>query len=92
MIALKKILSVILSFIFLFPSYLCSFLPSKADTDFVIEAITAESDKDPSVAPQTSYIATVKYDTFRSFVPSEYNYFIATGTVDEMRASFDKLR
>ena len=41
MIALKKILSVILSFILLFPSYLFSFLPSKADTDFTIEAITA---------------------------------------------------
>ena len=43
MIALKKILSVILSFILLFPSYLFSFLPSKADTDFAIEAIAAVS-------------------------------------------------
>lgn len=37
-------------------------------------------------------IATVKHNTFRSFVPSEYNYYIATGTVDEMRESFDNLR
>ena len=50
------------------------------------------TDKDPSLAPTTSYIATVKHNTFRSFVPSEYNYYIATGTVDEMRESFDNLR
>ena len=40
---MKKILSIIFSFIFLFPSYLLSFLPSKADTDFAIEAIAAVS-------------------------------------------------
>ena len=40
---MKKILSVILSFILLFPSYLFSFLPSKADTDFAIEAISSVS-------------------------------------------------
>ncbi len=37
-------------------------------------------------------IATVKHNTFRSFVPSEYNYCITTDTVDEMRESFDNLR
>ncbi|MBO5396083.1 MAG: hypothetical protein J6A97_04290, partial [Clostridia bacterium] len=40
---MKKFFSIILSFIFLFPSYLCSFLPSKADTNFAIEAIEAVS-------------------------------------------------
>lgn len=49
-------------------------------------------DKDPSVAPTTSYIAAVKWHNFQSYVPSEYKYYIATGTVDEMRASFDNLR
>ncbi len=49
-------------------------------------------DKDPSVAPTTSYIAAVQWHNFQSYVPSEYKYYIATGTVDEMRESFDNLR
>ena len=36
---MKNIISLILSFIMLFPSYLFSFLPSKADTEFSISGI-----------------------------------------------------
>ena len=39
---MKKIISLILSFIMLFPSYLFSFLPSKAETDFTILPIEIE--------------------------------------------------
>lgn len=50
------------------------------------------TEKDPSVSLTTSYIAAVQWYNFQSYVPSEYKYYIATGTVDEIRESFDNLR
>ncbi len=49
-------------------------------------------DKDPSVAVTTSYIAAVETKEFKSFSPMEYNYFITTGTTDEIRSNFNSVR
>lgn len=46
---------------------------------------------DPSRESPTSYIAVTKDMEFKSFEPFTYEYFITTGTVDEIRASFMKL-
>lgn len=43
---------------------------------------------DPSTDVPTSYIAAIEWLEFESFVPVEYNYSIATGTVQEMRNAF----
>lgn len=37
----------------------------------------------------TSYIAAIEYFEFKSFAPYEYNYVIATGNVEQMRAAFN---
>lgn len=50
------------------------------------------TESDPSVSASTGYIAAVDTYEFKSFSPREYNYFISTGTVSEMRESFDNLR
>ncbi len=47
---------------------------------------------DPSVDVATSYIAAVEVMEFASFKPVEYEYCIATGTTDEMRESFNKIK
>lgn len=46
---------------------------------------------DPSGEAPTSYIAVTKDMEFKSFEPFTYEYFITTGTVDEIRTSFMKL-
>ncbi len=48
------------------------------------------SNSDPSVDGATSYIAAIKYFEFKSFVPFEYDYLIATGSAAEIRAEFTK--
>ena len=50
------------------------------------------SKKDPSVDSPTSYIAVVKNMEFRSFAPFEYDYYIATGNVNEIRNTFSALK
>ncbi len=42
----------------------------------------------PSEDDPTSYIAVTKTRMFRSFEPFEYEYFLATGNSEEIRASF----
>lgn len=47
---------------------------------------------DPSKDGTTSYIAAVEWLEFESFVPVEYNYYISTGTVTEMRNAFSTVK
>lgn len=47
---------------------------------------------DPSKDATTSYIAAVEWLEFASFSPIEYNYYISTGTVTEMRNSFETVK
>lgn len=49
------------------------------------------TEKDPSKASPTSYIAVVKDYVFESFKPKEYEYYISTGTVDEIRNNFKEI-
>lgn len=46
---------------------------------------------DPSREGPTSYIAVTKDMEFKSFSPFSYEYFITTGSVDEIRASFSEI-
>ena len=50
------------------------------------------TEKDPSVDDSTSYIAAIEWHDFKSFSPMEYEYYISTGTADEMRSSFEAIR
>lgn len=49
------------------------------------------TEKDPSKAGPTSYIAVVKDYVFESFSPKEYEYYISTGTTDEIRSNFEEI-
>ena len=42
----------------------------------------------PAFEPSTSYIAPVGTRTFESYSPSEYSYYITTGTANQIRNSF----
>ncbi len=46
------------------------------------------TEKDPSQESPTSYIAVVKDREFKSFDPFSYEFYLATGTADEIRAEF----
>ncbi|MBO5858027.1 MAG: hypothetical protein J6Q87_07225 [Clostridia bacterium] len=48
-------------------------------------------EKDPSSDDPTSYIAVVKTNHFESFKPIEYDYYISTGTVEEIRNNFNAI-
>lgn len=50
------------------------------------------TNSDPSKDVPTSYIAAVEWLDFASYMPIEYNYSIATGTVTEMRNAFSTIR
>lgn len=50
------------------------------------------TETDPSSSLSTSYIAAVQWSDFESYKPIEYNYFISTGTTDEMRSNFNSVR
>ena len=47
--------------------------------------------EDPSVDGPTSYIAVVKNREFRSFEPSAYDFYLSTGTAEEIRTAFKTL-
>lgn len=49
------------------------------------------TEKDPSRVGPTSYIAVVKDYVFESFKPKEYDYYISTGTTDEIRNNFKEI-
>ena len=46
------------------------------------------TNEDPSKDGPTSYIAVVKEREFKSFEPFSYDYYLATGTAEEIRADF----
>ena len=46
------------------------------------------TDTDPSIAGPTSYIAVVKQHEMKSYEPFSYDFYLATGTADEIRAEF----
>lgn len=46
------------------------------------------TNEDPSKDGPTSYIAVVKDREFKSFEPFSYDYYLATGTAEEIRADF----
>ena len=48
--------------------------------------------ENPAKADPTSYIAITKTRTFRSFDPYEYEYYLATGDAEEIRASFGEIK
>ncbi len=50
------------------------------------------SEKDPSVAGPTSYIAAIEWHDFKSFSPMEYSYYLSTGTTSEIRSNFETVR
>lgn len=47
---------------------------------------------DPSLDGPTSYIAVVKDMAVKSFEPYQYDYCIATGNTDEIRAEFSRMK
>ena len=47
---------------------------------------------DPSVDLPTSYIALTKNMLFKSFSPFEYDFYISTGNVQEIRSSFSAIK
>ncbi len=47
--------------------------------------------KDPSKAGATSYIAVIKFRESTSFDPYTYDYYLATGDTNEIRATFNAL-
>ncbi len=48
--------------------------------------------KDPSKGGPTSYIAVIKFRESTSFEPFTYDYYLATGTTDEIRESFNAVK
>lgn len=48
--------------------------------------------KEPAEEGPTSYIAVVKDFEFKSFSPFEYDYYIATGNINEIRTAFSSLK
>ena len=49
------------------------------------------SSQDPSVDSATSYIAVIRVVNFESYAPFEYDYYLTTGTADEMRNNFKEI-
>lgn len=64
------------------------------EEEFLAGVFEREStvEEDPSKAGPTSYIAITKTRTFRSFEPFEYEYYLATGDAEEIRASFGEIK
>ena len=58
--------------------------PPKYQTAIPRNAQTA----DPGLEVNTSYIAPIGVRTFQSYNPTEYEYYISTGTVEQIRNSF----
>ena len=42
----------------------------------------------PDTSDPTSYLSGVRSILFKSFEPTEYDFYISTGTVDEVRQTF----
>ncbi len=50
------------------------------------------TEKDPSKADPTSYIAIIKFITFQSFAPFKYDYYLTSGDTAEIRENFSVIR
>ena len=50
------------------------------------------TEKDPSKAAPTSYIAIIKFITFQSFAPFTYDYYLTTGDTAEIRENFSAIK
>lgn len=67
------------------------------DIDFLsgVYGRNETTDKDPSVDSATSYFAvtqTANNWQFESYKPFEYDFYLTTGTVEEIRSNFEKIR
>lgn len=49
------------------------------------------TEEDPSTASPTSYIAVIKKHEFKSYEPFSYEFYLATGTSQQMREQFKTL-
>lgn len=47
---------------------------------------------DPSVDIPTSYIALTKYTTIHNYTPFEYDYYLTTGSANEIRSNFSTIK
>lgn len=47
---------------------------------------------DPSVDIPTSYIALTKYTTIENYTPFEYDYYLTTGSANEIRNNFSTIK
>lgn len=63
------------------------------ETEFLVGVLERETttSKDPSTAPQTSYIAVTKTMLFQSYVPFEYDFYLTTGNTTEIRNNFGSI-
>ncbi len=63
------------------------------ETNFLSGVFNRENTRnpDPSVDGTTSYIAVVRVMTLESYSPFEYDYYLTTGTADEMRNNFKEI-
>lgn len=50
------------------------------------------TEKDPSKADPTSYIAIIKFITFQSYDPFTYDYYLTTGDTSEIRENFSAIK
>ncbi|MBP9987968.1 MAG: InlB B-repeat-containing protein [Ruminococcus sp.] len=50
-----------------------------------------EQTENPDISNPTSYLAGGRMMLFQSFTPIEYDYYISTGTVDEVRDTFKNI-
>ncbi len=63
------------------------------ETSFLTGVCNRENttNHDPSVDATTSYIAVIRVMAFESYSPFEYDYYLTTGTSDEMRNNFKEI-
>lgn len=69
------------------------YVPDEGSTSFLagVYARGETTEKEPDKESPTSYIAVVKNFEFKSFNPYEYEYYITTGNVNEIRNAFATL-
>lgn len=63
------------------------------ETSFLTGVSNREStsNRDPSVDFTTSYIAVIRVMALESYSPFEYDYYLTTGTANEMRNNFSEI-
>lgn len=63
------------------------------ETEFLSGVFNREAttNPDPSVDGTTSYIAVIRVNELKSYSPFEYDYYLTTGTADEIRNNFKEI-